>query len=118
MVERLFWEEKVGSWSLSYRTWRILVKLQPILLTSVKGLQRIDCNVWEHGVGWSARMSEEHEVTVRFRVFPLGLLPDMINTPVFLEYGRVKSRNYLCPVSWGCELRKGKGKRQQLILVP
>ena len=49
---------------------------------------------------------------------PIGLLPDMINTPVFLEYGRVKSRNYLCPVSWGCELRKGKGKRQQPILVP
>ena len=34
----------------------------------------------EHGVGWSARMSEEHEVTVRFCVFPLGLLPDMKNT--------------------------------------
>ena len=29
--------------------------------------------LWEHGVGWSARMSEEHEVTVRFRVFPLDL---------------------------------------------
>lgn len=28
---------------------------------------------WEHGVGWSARMSEEHEVTVRFCVFPLGV---------------------------------------------
>lgn len=28
---------------------------------------------WEHGVGWSARMSEEHEVTVQFCVFPLAL---------------------------------------------
>jgi len=27
-------------------------------------------NLWERGVGWSARMSEEHEVTVQFRAFP------------------------------------------------
>lgn len=39
--------------------------------TSLCGFNSHQAPLREHGVGWSARMSEEHEVTVRFCVFPL-----------------------------------------------
>lgn len=52
--------------STFYPDWRILVKLQPILHTSVKGNKLSYCIVRENGVSWSARMSEEHKVSVQF----------------------------------------------------
>lgn len=46
---------------------------------------------------------------------PIGLLPNMRNTPILPRMCWVKSRNCPCHFSCGCELGKGKGKRQQLI---